>query len=311
MSYDDVVDFILKNSSKCLNPKEAVSLIFESKASPDMKLSFIGHCISVKTLSPTGFNEEDTVLATAFTEPKGGSSLKTLETTVDDFGRVSGTKYFVTNGAFAARFLVLAQKKTGEHVLLLVRRSKNVVTENLPLIVYEKSGISKVVFKNAESKQMFHEGKESYVKALKGLVYGRVLVSALAVSLGLEILDNAIEWANKRLANGTPLIEKEIIEQRIADAYAKLSVAKSYIAKVVSENTLTWISTSVAKYVSVNYSSKAVESLIKIFGGYAFLKTTDIIHKYLHILALEPAEGTSDIQLKIIMKSILREKSKK
>jgi len=310
MNYDNVVKFILKNSSKCLSPKEAVSLIFESKASPDMKLSFIGHCISAKTLSPTGF-DENTVLATAFTEPKGGSSLKTLETVVDEFGRVSGTKYFVTNGAFATHFLVLAQKKTEEHVLLLVRRNRNVVTEELPLLVYEKSGISKVVFKNAESKQMFREGKESYVKALEGLVYGRILVSALAVSLGLEVLDYAIDWASKRLVNGVPLIEREIIEQRIADAYAKLSVAKSYITKIASENMLTWINTSVAKYISVDHSCRAIESLIKVFGGYAFLKTTDIIRKYLHILALEPAEGTSDIQLKIIMKSILRERSKK
>ena len=310
MSYDEVVEFILKNSSKCLNPKEAVNLIFESKASPDMKLSFIGHCISAKTLSSTGFDEE-AVLATAFTEPKGGSSLKTLETIVDEFGKVSGTKYFVTNGAFATHFLVLAQKKTGEHVLLLVRRNENVATEKLPIIVYGKSGISKVVFKNAESKQMFREGKESYVKALEGLVYGRILVSALAVSLGLGVLEYAVEWTSKRLANGVSLIEKETIEQRIADAYAKLNVAKSYITKVVNENMLTWINTSIAKYISVEQTCRVVESLIRVFGGYAFLKTTDIIHKYLHVLALEPAEGTSDVQLKIIMKSILREKSKK
>jgi len=309
MSYDEAVKFIVKNSDKCLNLREAVNLIFESKASPDMKLSFIGHCISAKTLSSIGFNE-DTILATAFTEPKGGSSLRTLETVVSEFGRVSGTKYFVTNGAFATHYLVLAQKKTGEHVLLLVKRGKNVIVEKLPLIVYEGSGISKVVFRNAQAEQVFREGKESYVKALEGLVYGRVLVSALAISLGFEILNYAIKWASKRIANGASLLEHEIIEQRIADAYARLSTAKSFVAKASSEDKISWINSSIAKYISVKYSCSAVESLIKVFGGYAFLKSTDIIPKYLHIMALEPAEGTSDIQLKIIMKSILREKSR-
>ncbi|OYT56948.1 MAG: hypothetical protein B6U76_02240 [Desulfurococcales archaeon ex4484_217_2] len=309
MSYDEVMKFIVKNSNKCLNLREAVNLIFESKASPDMKLSFIGHCISAKTLSSTGFNE-DAILATAFTEPKGGSSLRTLETIVNGFGRVSGTKYFVTNGAFATHYLVLAQKRTGEHVLLLVKRGKNVIVEKLPLIVYENSGISKVVFRNTQAEQVFREGKESYVKALEGLVYGRVLISALAISLGFEILNCAIEWASKRIANGVSLLEHEIIEQRIADAYARLSTAKLYVAKVSSEDRISWINSSIAKYLSVKYSCRAVESLIKVFGGYAFLKTANIIPKYLHIMALEPAEGTSDIQLKIIMKSILREKSK-
>ena len=271
---------------------------------PCLGMSAIAHCIAFRVLEKVG-EKVSGLLSPALSEPRGGSNLAGIETRaslVDNEVRVYGEKVFATNAAFADHLLVLA-RTDGEYVLVLVPQSEAKV-EPLELEAYRCSGISRVYMQGSRGRVVAGPGKEAYKLVLETLAESRVLVAALALGLAWTGLREAIDWAMKR-----NVFKYQAVSHRLARAYAELLAARSLVEKTVEDSMrgkLDWAATSATKLVAVETGRRILEATIKTLAGYALHKNSKLPRLLLHLEALEPAEGTSDIQLEIIARTLER-----
>jgi len=271
---------------------------------PCLGMSAIAHCIAFRVLEKVG-EKVSGLLSPALSEPRGGSNLAGIETRaslVDNEVRVYGEKVFATNAAFADHLLVLA-RTDGEYVLVLVPQSEAKV-EPLELEAYRCSGISRVYMQGSRGRVVAGPGKEAYKLVLETLAESRVLVAALALGLAWTGLREAIDWAMKR-----NVFKYQAVSHRLARAYAELLAARSLVEKTVEDSMrgkLDWAATSATKLVAVETGRRILEATIKGLAGYALHKNSKLPRLLLHLEALEPAEGTSDIQLEIIARTLER-----
>ncbi len=230
--------------------------------------------------------EED--VAAAITERGGGSDPSKVVTRYEN-GKVYGEKLFVTGADRAKKFLVLAKDaETKDFVLVLVGRDK-VDVNPMDLKVYRCAGISRVEFKGSEG-EVIASGREAYKKVLDAIAKSRLLISALAYKLAEEIVREGIEFVKSRK------LEHQVVKHRVAKAWSYL-----YVMRNLLNESDDWSEIAAIKLTSVEMAKKVAMLVMESMGGYGLGRVLEL---YEHILALEPAEGTSDIQLEIISRKL-------
>lgn len=278
---------------------------------PCTGMSIIGHCAAARILHSLGIEvAQNRLLAAAITEPQGGSDLRGVRTVFaggEDW-RVTGAKVFATNALYADSIIVYGLLN-GEAALAYVEPgSVGVRIEPMELTVYKCSGIASIAFDSAPASPIDKPGRRIYRSVLQGLAENRVLVAALAVGLGRTILDRAVEWAIER-----GVAKYQAVTHRIARAHALLEAAAAMVSKTAEtidrEGLSDWTLTSIAKYTATEAAVEAARAARRTLGGHTYSRVgEEIVSLQHHIHALEPAEGTQDIQLEIIARTILQKK---
>ncbi|BEP17168.1 hypothetical protein PYJP_05200 [Pyrofollis japonicus] len=217
---------------------------------------------------------------------------------------MKGEKIFTTNATKADWLIVLASSDKGHAISLVSTKASGISIEPINVVGYECSGIGRVVYDDAEGKLVGRPGKEAYKAVLQAVALSRLLVAAHAIGLARQALSYSIKLLIER---GSWAYQAP--RHRIARAYAYLETAYSYVertaAKIASNpSSFDWSMTSIAKYVAVEAAKQAVDAAITSTGGVALLRGSSILDSLSRIYALVYAEGTQDIQLEIIARSI-------
>jgi len=303
----NLVTRVLELAGDCSNLGMLARRVMETRIDPCTGMSLVSHCVAHRILEGLGVRVPEGLLSPALTEPRGGSDLAGVETRAEilDDGRVSitGEKVFATNALYASAILVFA-RGNGGHVLALVEpNAAGLHVEPLDLEAYSCSGIARLRLENVEARLIAGPGREPYRVVLRSLAESRVLVAALAISLANTVLEKALDWALER-----DVYQFQAVSHRLARTYAGLEAAKALVEKAAdvleSGSGVDWGLTSAAKYVAVEMGLAAAEAALRTFGGHAVRRGMGLTDLLLHLYALEPAEGTSDIQLEIIARSL-------
>ncbi len=298
-------DRVLGLAGSCTSFRGLVERLSSENVDPCTAMSVVAHCTAVRIASNLGASVPQGLLAPAITEPHGGSNIQNVTTSARMTPRgwvVDGVKWFVTNGLYADYFLVYLRANDEPAVALVGRNARGLKIEPMKLSAYTCSGIAKVYLRNAEARVMGKTGREAYRSTLRGIAEARVLLAALAVGLGKTVVSYAVEWAKGRGITGL-----QAVTHRLARAYAILKTAENYvytIAGLIDEGKLEdWTAASIAKYVAVEAAIEAVTAARRTMAGHAFVDEK-LQSLQQHIEALEPAEGTQDIQLEIIARRL-------
>jgi len=271
-----------------------------SQVNPCLALRVIGHCIAYRALIHAGIEPPKTLLSAAITEPGGGSRLKAEAKLYG--GRLRGEKVFVTNGLDSPAIMVYASTGEDKPIIAVVDSRAGVKAEPMQLTAYTCAGIARLTFDNVEPRD-YVAGPEAKNAIVQALVEGRVLVAALALSLANSALQLAAEWVRGRGLEG-----RQVVTHRLAKAWAVLQAAEALVnrAAVLAESgRLEPAISSAAKYVAVEAALQTVAAVRRTMGGHAFRSELQLATLQRHIEALEPAEGTQDIQLEIIARSLV------
>jgi alkylation response protein AidB-like acyl-CoA dehydrogenase len=269
---------------------------------PCLGMRLVGHCVAYRALRYAGIEPpRGQLLSTAITEPTGGSSLKAATTLARD--AVTGEKIFATNGTDADAYMVYATTINGEPAVVLVPRSPMTRAEPMKLTAYTCAGIALLRLDNAPIAAA-STGPKARHAVHRALIENRVLVAALATGLAKQALAVAIDWAKKR-----GLQDRQAVTHRIAHAWAMLRAAEALAtqaAQAAETGTLQPHESSAAKYAAVEAALEAARAARRTLAGHAFTQDSPVAALQQHIEALEPAEGTQDIQLEIIARKILK-----
>jgi alkylation response protein AidB-like acyl-CoA dehydrogenase len=256
--------------------------------------------------------EQGLMMAYGATEPEAGSDLGALRTTakrIEEDGEVvgyviNGNKQWISNGAFADLYTILANTPDGP-TWFVVDRDTEGFEKGKP---EDKHGI-RASNTSALSLQDVRVGADRLVGEAEGLglaqaqaVFGytRLMVAAFGLGAGWEAMDRAIPYSQERIQGGAPLSEKQgYTHKLIVPNVVRLEAARAYIEEAATridegEEQLN-TEGAIAKYMGSVAGNIAADDAIQALGGYGYTKEymVEKIKRDVRITTIY--EGTSEI----------------
>lgn len=261
---------------------------------------------------------EGLLVAYGVTEPEAGSNVESIQTTAeritDATGKVThyklnGVKQFISNGAIADLYTVLARAPEGISFFVVERGTpglqpgKHETKHGIRLSNTAQVILEDVVIP-ADNLVGVQEG-QGLKQANEVFGFTRLMVAAFGLGAGLAALQRAIAYSKQRKQFGTYLYEKQGYSHKLlVPNSVRLAASKAYIeyvaALIDSGQEDLQVEGSVAKFMATESGNKAAEDAIQALGGYGYCSEYEVekIKRDARILIIY--EGTSEIQQSII-----------
>jgi alkylation response protein AidB-like acyl-CoA dehydrogenase len=255
----------------------------------------------------------------ALTEPCSGSDAAALETRAERDGagwRLSGHKMFITNGARAQVFVIMARTDPGQGArdisAFIVERG------DAGLEIGRKE--DKLGMRSSDTvpldldrvycgpEDLLGAPGQGYRDALRVLERGRVGIGALSVGLGRGALEESILYAKGRQAFGKTLADQQAIQFMLADMATDVEAARLLVwgaAQMLDRGEDARQLASIAKLYASEMATRVGLKAIQIHGGYGYTKDMPV-ERYMRDAKLcEIGEGSSEIQRILIARALL------
>lgn len=250
--------------------------------------------------------------AFCLTEPDAGSDPGGLKTTAELKGNsyiLNGSKQFITNGAYAGIFIVIARTSSGKGGLTAFLVPKG--TKGLIIGKAEKkmglnaSNTVEVFLENCRIDKDMMLGKPGMgLKiALNALDSGRIGIASQATGMIAACLHESVHYARERKQFGKPIIRHQSIENMIADISTDYEAAclLTWSAAMSKEKKCSFTrEASIAKLFASEALNRCAYRALQIFGGYGYIKDYKIERIYRDARVTTIYEGTSEIQRMVI-----------
>ena len=258
--------------------------------------------------------------AFGLTEPGSGSdagALKTRAVKDGNFYVLNGSKQFITNAEVADVFIVAA---LSDPALGRKGISNFIVEKDFP--GFEVGRKEKKCGMRASSTNMLHftdcrvpaenllgaenEGYRQFLTILDG---GRIGIAAQALGIAKESLKRSINYAQERVAFGSPLGEFQAIQFKISDMATKIKAAELmiYDAAFRKLNGQPYIhEAGMAKLFATEAATAIANEAIQIHGGYGYMKGYEVERFWRDAKLLEIGEGSSEVQRLVIYRELLK-----
>lgn len=259
------------------------------------------------------------IAAFCVTEAGAGSDASALQATArrdGDHYVLSGAKSFVTNGARAAFYVILAREpgshgNKGTHAFLVERDTPGLsVAKKEDKMGLRASDTAVIALDDARvpaSHRLGDEGAGLRV-ALTALDGGRIGIAFQALGIGQACLDAAIAYAKVREQFGQSLASQPVIAHKIADMGTELEAARLlswHAAWLKDQGRPHTREAAMAKLMASEAAGRAADAAVQIHGGYGFCKEYDVERYYRDVRVTRIYEGTSEIQRLVIARKLL------
>ena len=260
--------------------------------------------------------------ALCLTEPGTGSDLQAIRATAKLSGtdyELSGTKFFVTNGARAGLLLVLVKTDPAAEPakkgisLLLVEKAESGVKQG--------STFHKMAYGHVDTVEIVLDGSKVPSSALlggtpgrglqqlfDGLEVGRIAIAASAVGLAADALNEAKRYADAREAFGTTIDQHQAVQLKLAEMATQLVAARLMTreaAKVKANGGRADMISGMAKLFASEACVAIAGDALRIHGGYGYVSDFPIERLYREAPLYIVGEGTNDIQKLVIARRII------
>src|SRR5688572_569604 len=276
-----------------------------------------------KYLIPLAQGKKDGELylgAFLLSEPEAGSDATSQRTTAEDKGDyylLNGTKNWITNGASASVYLVMAQTDAS-------KGSKGIntfiVEKNWPGVSVgakeNKLGIRgsdthTIMFTDVKVPKANRIGEDGFGFrfAMKTLAGGRIGIASQALGIASGAYERSVEYSKQRKAFGTEIMNHQIIQFKLADMATRIEAARLLCFKAAFEkdNNLDYtMSSSMAKVFSSETAMWTATEAVQIHGGYGYVKEYHVERLMRDAKITQIYEGTSEVQRIVISRSILK-----
>ena len=260
----------------------------------------------------TKMAKENLLVAYCATEADAGSDLIALKTRAEHIikdgkithYKINGSKMWISNGAIADLYTVLALAPGGPSWFLVPKDLKGFTQlkheDKHGIRLANTAGLSfEDVIVPAENLIGEKEG-QGFLQAQAVFGYTRLMVAALALGAGQEAVENAVIYANNRVQAGSPLSHKQgYMHKLIVPHFIKFEAARAFIdktAKVLDTNNHGQATEgAIAKYYASRAANKAADDAIEALGGFGYTKDFSVekIKRDVKITCIY--EGTSEI----------------
>jgi alkylation response protein AidB-like acyl-CoA dehydrogenase len=264
--------------------------------------------------------------ALSMSEPGAGSDVQSIQCRAVREGDeyvVTGTKMWVTNGLRAGLVVLLCKTDPttdpphkGMSVLMVEKEPEAnkfegiTIPPNIEKMGYHGVETTELVFENhrVPAANLLGEEGQGFRQIMDGIEVGRVNVAARAVGLATRAFEEAIEYAQQRVAFGKPIAQHQMIQEKLAHMGTLLEASKLMLmnaAKKKSAGERSDLEAGMAKYFCTEACHEIVTEALRVHGGYGYSAEYTIERLYRDAPFLLIGEGTSEIQKLVISRQLL------
>ncbi len=261
------------------------------------------------------------IAAFCVTEPGAGSDAAALASTARREGDsyvLNGSKLFVTNGAKAAFYVILARSPGSSghqevHAFLVERGTPGLTVAKKE----DKMGLrasDTVALDLADARvpacQLLGREGDGFRIAMSALDGGRIGVAFQALGIGLACLDEAVGYAKVRQQFGRPIADQPSVRNLLADMATELQAGRLlgfHAAWLKDQGRSCTKEAAMAKLYATEAACRAADAALQIHGGYGYVKEYPVERYYRDVRITRIYEGTSEIQRLVIARRLLAE----
>jgi len=261
------------------------------------------------------------ICAIAITEPSGGSDVAGIHTYARrDNGAyiLNGSKTFITNGAHADIYIVMARvgefdehdRYKGISVFIVERGTPGFkVGRKLDKMGWLCSDTAELFFEDCRvsCENLLGTEGEGFREIMKNFQRERLVISIIAVSATQRALEDAVNYAKERVVFDQQLSKFQSTRHKIADMVTKVEAARQltyYVSWLFSRNEATDMKVSMTKLYTSEVANQIAYDAGQIYGGYGYMREYPIERFYRDARVLTIGGGTSEIMKEIIAKRL-------
>jgi alkylation response protein AidB-like acyl-CoA dehydrogenase len=256
----------------------------------------------------------------AITESGSGSDVANLESTAKKSGDdyiLNGEKWYVTSGNLADFFWFQAYlPDEKEDALFLIDKDvEGIEMIDSPLFSHTYAAHHPTYqFKNVKisSKQRVGKPGDGMAFTHSWFRHERLMIGARSCGAAARLIEEAQDFSDKRLINGSPLSEKQAIQFMLADSATELWAARlmTYEAAMADDRNedvkILHNRCSMVKLFVSEIANRIADRSLQIFGGRGYMRE-NVAERFFRELRVDRIwEGTSEIQRLIIARALLK-----
>ncbi|HEV7186052.1 MAG TPA: acyl-CoA dehydrogenase family protein [Leifsonia sp.] len=254
------------------------------------------------------------------TEPEAGSDAGATRTTAvldGDEWVINGSKQFITNsGTAITRFVtitaVTGQREGRKEISTIIVPSGTpgfTVEPAYDKVGWHASDTHPLTFADARvpASNLLGERGRGYAAFLHILDEGRIAIAALSTGAAEGCLEAAVDYAKKRTVFGEPLATRQGIQFVLARMQARVHSARLawlHAARLRDAGLPFKTEAAIAKLAASDAAMDNARDATQVFGGNGFMNEYPVARHFRDSKILEIGEGTSEVQLLVIARSL-------
>ena len=259
--------------------------------------------------------------AWGLTEPGSGSDAGGARCTAvrkGDKWVLNGTKTFITNGAHADVYVVIAvtdkaARTHGLSAFIVEKGTKGFrpgKKENK--LGLRASDTSELIFEDCEipAENLLGQEGQGFIDAMRVLDGGRISIAALGLGMAQGAYECSLKYSKQRKQFGQAISEFQAIQWKLADMATEIDAARLLTMRsawLKDNHMKTTLESSMAKLYTSEVAVRVANEAVQIHGGYGFIKDYPAEKFYRDVKLCTIGEGTSEIQRMVISRQILKD----
>ncbi|MEM9434811.1 MAG: acyl-CoA dehydrogenase family protein [Pseudomonadota bacterium] len=257
--------------------------------------------------------------ALAMSEAGAGSDVVSMSLRAEkrnDHYRLSGNKYWITNGPDASTLVVYAKTdmdmgSKGITAFLIERDMVGFSTSgHFDKLGMRGSNTAELIFDDVEvpfENVLGEEGKGVAV-LMSGLDYERVVLAGIGTGIMAACMDAVIPYLAERKQFGRPIGSFQLMQGKIADMYVAMNSARAYVyevAKACDAGTVTRQDAAACCLYASEQAMVQAHQAVQALGGAGFLADSPVARLFRDAKLMEIGAGTSEIRRMLIGRELM------
>lgn len=258
--------------------------------------------------------------AFCLSEPEAGSDATSQRTTAEDKGDyylLNGTKNWITNGATAEVYLVIAQTDVekghkGINAFIVTKDMDGfVVGKKEDKMGIRGSDTHSLMFTDVKVPKENRIGEDGFgfKFAMKTLAGGRIGIASQALGIASGAYELSLQYSKERKAFGKEIMNHQAIQFKLADMATEIEAARLLCLKAAylkDHGGDYAFASSVAKLYASEAAMRISTEAVQIHGGYGYVKEYHVERLMRDAKITQIYEGTSEVQRIVISRSVLK-----
>jgi isovaleryl-CoA dehydrogenase len=257
--------------------------------------------------------------ALAMSEPGAGSDVVSMKLRAEkrnDHYRLSGNKYWITNGPDADTLVVYAKTdpnagSKGITAFLIEKTMKGFSTSpHFDKLGMRGSNTAELIFDDVEvpfENVLGEEGRGVRV-LMSGLDYERVVLSGIGTGIMAACLDEIMPYMAERKQFGQSIGNFQLMQGKIADMYTAMNSARAYVyevAKSCDRGEVTRADAAACVLYASEEAMKVSHQAVQAMGGAGFLADAPVARIFRDAKLMEIGAGTSEIRRMLVGREMM------
>jgi isovaleryl-CoA dehydrogenase len=302
-----------------------------ARASASVSLSYGAHSnLCVNQISLNGTDEQrakylpklcsgEHVGALAMSETSAGSDVVSMKLSAEkrnDHYRLSGNKYWITNGCDAETLVVYAKTdkdagSKGITAFLIEKSMKGFTTsQHFDKLGMRGSNTAELIFDDCEvpfENILGEEGKGVRV-LMSGLDYERVVLAGIGLGIMAACLDEIMPYMAERKQFGQPVGSFQLMQGKMADMYTAMNSARAYVyevAKACDRGDVTRQDAAACCLYASEQAMVQAHQAVQAMGGAGYLSDSPVARIFRDAKLMEIGAGTSEIRRMLVGREMM------